>query len=88
LTNGSLARITDIESGFHYQPSQEQHAVIVCLCYGISDRQIEQLADNGACTVEQITKCCGAGGDCGSCKETIADIIADAVEAANHVKAA
>jgi bacterioferritin-associated ferredoxin len=62
--------------------------VIVCLCYGVSDRQICQLAEEGACTVDQVTARCGAGGDCGSCRETIAELVADATEAANQIKAA
>jgi bacterioferritin-associated ferredoxin len=87
LTNAALARITDIESRSHYQ-TQEQQIVIVCLCYGVSDRQICQLAEEGACTVDQVTARCGAGGDCGSCRETIAELVADATEAANQIKAA
>jgi len=87
LTDRSIARITDIESRSQNQ-LQEQQVVIVCLCYGVSDRQICQLADEGACTVDQVTARCGAGGDCGSCRETIADLVAEAQEAANQIKAA
>jgi bacterioferritin-associated ferredoxin len=62
--------------------------VIVCMCYGVSDRKICQLAAEGACTVDDVTARCGAGGDCGGCRESIKELVETAVEEANQVKAA
>jgi bacterioferritin-associated ferredoxin len=41
--------------------------VIVCICEGVSDSEIEQLIKNGASSVEDLKQECGAGGKCGGC---------------------
>jgi bacterioferritin-associated ferredoxin len=62
----------DIESNFQYQK-----AMIVCCCYGVSDRTIRKLAEEGATSVSEVTRSCGAGGDCGSCRRQIAQLLHD-----------
>jgi bacterioferritin-associated ferredoxin len=49
--------------------------MIVCSCYGVSDRTVKKLIDDGACSLGAVQKQCGAGGDCGSCKRHIANLI-------------
>ena len=49
--------------------------MFVCLCRGITAKKVLNVIQDGACTVDQVTACCGAGGDCGSCKTTIARMI-------------
>lgn len=41
--------------------------MIICICHGVSDRQIHQAIREGACSLEEISRCNGAGSDCGSC---------------------
>jgi bacterioferritin-associated ferredoxin len=42
--------------------------MIVCICRGISDRDVVEAVRCGARTLEDVSlRCDGAGGDCGSC---------------------
>jgi bacterioferritin-associated ferredoxin len=50
--------------------------MIVCLCRGVSDRVVRLSVVQGARTVDDVGDMCGAGHGCGSCHETIADIVA------------
>ncbi|MGH7398406.1 MAG: (2Fe-2S)-binding protein [Candidatus Rokuibacteriota bacterium] len=54
--------------------------MILCLCRGISDRAVEAAIADGASTVAQIERACGAGGDCGAC----GDLLDALVERARH----
>ncbi|KAB7842823.1 (2Fe-2S)-binding protein [Streptomyces mobaraensis] len=45
--------------------------VYVCSCFGITEQQVREHADNGACTPRQIASACKAGTDCGSCVRRI-----------------
>lgn len=47
----------------------------VCLCKGVSDRLLVQIVRNGAHTVEEVADRCSAGTACGSCRDTIQEII-------------
>ncbi len=49
--------------------------MIVCHCFGVSDRRIHAEAGLGATDVDDITARCGAGGDCGGCVDLIEDIL-------------
>lgn len=57
----------------------------VCLCVGVSEGQIKQTLRAGACTVEEVMYCTGAGTRCGSCVPTIEDIVSE--EAAEDAEA-
>jgi bacterioferritin-associated ferredoxin len=47
--------------------------MIVCICRGISDRDVVEAVRCGARTLEDVSRRCdGAGGDCGSCVAYIA----------------
>jgi bacterioferritin-associated ferredoxin len=50
-------------------------SVIVCHCNAVSDRRILAEAGLGACTVEDITSRCAAGGDCGRCIPRIEQVL-------------
>ena len=56
------------ETGFemHYQ-----FHMIVCLCHPTSDRDVDAIIDDGARTVEEISRRCGAGTGCGACVEEL-----------------
>jgi len=43
----------------------------VCSCFGVTEQQVKQHADDGACTPRQIASACKAGTDCGSCVRRI-----------------
>ncbi|WP_308036288.1 MULTISPECIES: (2Fe-2S)-binding protein [Streptomyces] len=45
--------------------------VYVCSCFGITEQQVKQHAENGACTPRQIASACKAGTDCGGCVRRI-----------------
>jgi len=39
----------------------------VCLCHGVTDTTIESAVDNGAHTMQQLTKELKVGSQCGKC---------------------
>lgn len=47
----------------------------VCSCFGVTEAQVKQHADDGACTPRQIASACKAGTDCGSCVRRIQAIL-------------
>ena len=52
--------------------------MIVCLCHGVSERKVEAVVADGAKTVNDITRVCGAGSDCGACYRMLAELLDDA----------
>ncbi len=49
----------------------------VCLCFGLTDRDIRAVIDTGADTVDKIAAACAAGTDCGTCRQVIVRLLAD-----------
>lgn len=47
----------------------------VCLCNAVSVRSVKSAIEGGAGTVDEVGRACGAGTDCGSCRETIGELI-------------
>ncbi|MBV8756925.1 MAG: (2Fe-2S)-binding protein [Deltaproteobacteria bacterium] len=47
--------------------------MIVCFCHPTSERDVDAIIDDGARTVEDIGRRCGAGTGCGSCLEELRD---------------
>ncbi|MER7958986.1 (2Fe-2S)-binding protein [Streptomyces sp. NPDC096030] len=47
----------------------------VCSCFGVTEKQVQEHADAGACTPRQIASACKAGTDCGSCVRRIQAIL-------------
>ncbi|WP_327175282.1 (2Fe-2S)-binding protein [Streptomyces sp. NBC_01335] len=43
----------------------------VCSCFGVTEQQVKQHAEAGACTPRQIASACKAGTDCGGCVRRI-----------------
>ena len=41
--------------------------MFVCMCNGITDRQIEAAIDEGAATLEELTAVLGVASGCGTC---------------------
>ncbi len=49
----------------------------VCICNGITDRQIREAAQAGCSSVTEMTMRTGAGSCCGSCVELVGELIED-----------
>ncbi|WP_030616672.1 (2Fe-2S)-binding protein [Streptomyces sclerotialus] len=49
--------------------------VYVCSCFGITEDQVREHADAGACTPRQIASACKAGTDCGGCVRRIQAVL-------------
>lgn len=49
--------------------------MFVCSCFGITEQQVKQHADAGACTPREIASACKAGTDCGSCVRRIQGLL-------------
>ncbi|MSP28592.1 MAG: (2Fe-2S)-binding protein [Methylococcales bacterium] len=47
----------------------------ICVCKAVTDRQIKQAIDNGACTRRQLHQCTGAGSVCGKCTQHIRQML-------------
>ncbi|WP_314173009.1 (2Fe-2S)-binding protein [Streptomyces winkii] len=47
----------------------------ICSCFGITDRQVREHQEAGACTPRQIASVSKAGTDCGSCVRRIQGIL-------------
>lgn len=56
--------------------------MIICLCLGVSERDIRQAVRAGANTLESVMAACGAGGDCGACHLMVSDVVAECATAA------
>ena len=53
--------------------------MIVCVCHGIPCKKIRSVIREGAETVDAVGAACGAGTDCGSCREMIEELIEETV---------
>jgi bacterioferritin-associated ferredoxin len=47
----------------------------VCVCFAVTQDEVEGAIDAGAATREAVTRACRAGGDCGSCHGMIEQMI-------------
>jgi len=50
----------------------------VCICNGITDRDIRQAADGGCRSLAELTMRTGCGACCGTCLETAAQVLEEA----------
>lgn len=54
----------------------------VCVCLAVNDKEVREAIEGGATTRHEVTRTCGAGGDCGACHGMIENMIEDHLEAA------
>lgn len=47
----------------------------VCSCFGITEQQVREHAEAGACTPRKIASVCKAGTDCGGCVRAIQAVL-------------
>lgn len=59
-------------------PSTGFRAMYVCICNGVTDRDIRQAAQAGCRTTAELTVRTGAGGNCGSCLEMATQLLEEA----------
>ncbi len=52
--------------------------MFVCLCMGVTTREVARAVESGARTSKDVAAMCGAGSDCGRCRPTVRSIIASA----------
>jgi bacterioferritin-associated ferredoxin len=50
----------------------------VCICHGISDRDIRKAADDGCREVHELTMRTGLGSGCGSCLDLASELLNEA----------
>ncbi len=49
--------------------------MVVCHCKAINDAAIRDLIANTTLTADDVAASCGAGTDCGACRNTIEDLL-------------
>lgn len=49
----------------------------VCLCKGITDRQIKAAIDDGACSMGKLRKNLGVATQCGKCATSARELLAE-----------
>ena len=42
--------------------------MILCVCQSVTDREVEAAIRNGARSLSDVSRACGAGTDCGCCQ--------------------
>jgi bacterioferritin-associated ferredoxin len=47
----------------------------VCLCTGVTERDIHEALEAGAASVEEVSYCTGAGTRCGTCRATLVAMV-------------
>jgi bacterioferritin-associated ferredoxin len=52
--------------------------MIVCLCAGVDDCEIRSCISDGARSLADIARACGAGADCGGCIDLLEDALDEA----------
>jgi bacterioferritin-associated ferredoxin len=55
--------------------------MIVCLCAGVDDCEVQRCIEGGARSLTELARRCGAGGDCGGCHDMLRESLAAADEA-------
>lgn len=50
----------------------------VCICNGVTDRQVREAADAGCASITELTMRTGVGANCGSCLGAAETILAEA----------
>ena len=56
----------------------------LCICRAVTTKTVRQVITEGASNLDEIERCCGAGGDCGSCREDLCELL---VELGSKVRA-
>jgi len=57
----------------------------VCLCKGVTDKQIQRAVDQGARTMRDLRQEFGVGSQCGKCTCCARDVMHDAIHARKEI---
>jgi len=49
--------------------------MIVCVCAGVSERKLAAVVADGATTMKEVARKCGAGEGCGACRPLIRECL-------------
>ena len=49
--------------------------MIICHCNATTDREIRRAVRNGASSLREVSRACGAASGCGGCAESVLEII-------------
>lgn len=49
--------------------------MIVCHCHRVTHRTVLNVVEQGASSLEEVGRACGAGTGCGGCKKTLEGLI-------------
>jgi bacterioferritin-associated ferredoxin len=55
------------------------HAVYVCVCNGVTDRDIQRAVEEGCDSLEALSARTGCGSTCGCCRDYAAEALAQAM---------
>jgi len=58
----------------------------VCICNAITEKQIREAADAGVRDLWGLEAALGVAGNCGSCRETAADILRESRNTRGHAE--
>ena len=56
--------------------------MIVCACYGVSEREVRRAVREGAISRRQVQRASGAGSGCGGCIATVDQILEEMASSA------
>ena len=51
--------------------------MIVCVCNGVSERDVRAAIDAGCASIEELSQRTGCGTTCGCCREMARDLLAE-----------
>ncbi len=56
--------------------------MIVCLCKAVSSSTLRRIIEEGAASLDEVGRACGAGTDCGGCRGAIDEMVNEACDRA------
>lgn len=56
--------------------------MIVCVCAGVSERKLHAVIAEGATTMKDVERRCGAGAGCGACRPLVRECLRECRAAA------
>ena len=59
-------------------------AICICICNGITERQIIQAAEHGARSGEDLERGLGVGVTCGCCRQCASELLAETLSRMLH----
>lgn len=60
----------------------------ICICKAVTDREIRQCADLGACSLNDLRDCLGVASNCGQCAQAATEVLDRHIHAASLAQAA